>query len=48
MFAPTLPDYFMDSDYFNEIARRYFLQTGQKVDPPNRANYPMTPGHPNQ
>jgi len=47
-FAPTLSDYFMDSDYFNEIARHYFLQTGQKVDPPNRANYPMTPGHPNQ
>lgn len=47
VFAPTLPDYFMDTDYFNEIARRYFIQTGEKLDPPNRANYPMTPGSPN-
>lgn len=43
VFAPTLSDYFMDSDYFQEIARHYFLQTGQKLDPPDRANYPMTP-----
>jgi hypothetical protein len=47
VFAPTLPDYFMDTDYFREIARRYFIQTGEKVDPPDRANYPMTPGFPN-
>lgn len=47
-FAPTLSDYFMDSDYFNEIARHYFLQTGQKLDPPNLANYPMTPRFPNR
>ena len=47
-FAPTLSDYFMDSDYFQEIARHYFLQTGQKLDPPNRANYPMTPRFPNR
>jgi hypothetical protein len=46
-FAPTLSDYFMDSDYFQEIARHYFLQTGQKLDPPNRASYPMTPRFPN-
>jgi hypothetical protein len=45
-FAPTLSDYFMDSDYFQEIARHYFLQTEQKLDPPNRANYPMTPRFP--
>jgi hypothetical protein len=45
-FAPTLADYFMDSDYFQEIARHYFLQTGEKLDPPNRANYPMTPRFP--
>jgi hypothetical protein len=37
----------MDSDYFQEIARHYFLQTGQKLDPPNRASYPMTPRFPN-
>ena len=47
-FAPTLSDYFMDSDYFKEIARHYFLQTGEKLDPPNRANYPMTPRFPNR
>jgi hypothetical protein len=47
-FAPTLSDYFMDGDYFQEIARHYFLQTGEKLDPPNRANYPMTPRFPNR
>ena len=46
-FAPTLSDYFMDSDYFQEIARHYFLQTGEKLTPPNRASYPMSPGFPN-
>ena len=47
-FAPTLSDYFMDSDYFQEIARHYLLQTGEKLDPPNRANYPMMPRFPNR
>jgi hypothetical protein len=47
-FAPTLSDYFMDSEYFQEIARHYLLQTEQKLDPPDRANYPMTPRFPNR
>jgi hypothetical protein len=47
-FAPTLSDYFMDTDHFREIARRFFIQTGEKLDPPNRSNYPMTPRSPNR
>lgn len=42
-FAPSISDYFLDLDYFREIARHYFLQTGEVLPPPSVSENPASP-----
>jgi hypothetical protein len=42
-FAPSISDYFLDLDYFHEIARRYLLQTGEVLPPPSVSENPASP-----
>jgi len=46
-FAPSQSDYFLDLDYFHEIARRYQIQTEQPLPPPKISETPSSPRYVN-
>jgi len=46
-FAPSQSDYFLDLDYFREIARRYQIQTEQPLPPPKISETPSSPRYVN-